>query len=417
MPKVYSYTQPLEVDVLDAFCELQKGFADQFVYYDKASPSHYLGLGRCIAVDSMSEIEYVCQGPSEEPPVLFSFKRFDESNPKPADDLFSTFPHLRFMLTELVVFENDRGRFLQVNSLGPVYQGRVDRFARHAFQTPGRTRRTIAYRIEPDSAGQWQEQVSQALAAIDSGRVGKVVLSRRQFLQAETPFSSKDLLVNLVDGNARGKVFMYRYGDVFFLGCTPELLVRKRGDVVESMCLAGTIGAGENEAQRAQLAEELLHDDKNLKEHAFVVDFLRQVTSRNCYNVDIPLRPSVKAFTHVQHLHTPVKAQVMEGRSVQNLAGQLHPTPALAGTPVGEALMLIRQIEPYNRGFFGGSVGYVDGNGDGEFAVAIRSGVFDGECGWVYAGCGIVEGSDAASEYREIDMKLQTILSAFDGGE
>ncbi len=417
MPKVYSYTQPLDVDALDAFCQLQKGFADQFVYYDKNAPHHYMGLGRCIAVDSMSEIEYICQGPSEEAPILFTFKRFDESNPKPADEMFSTFPHLRFMLTELVVFENERGRFLQVNSLGPVYQGRSDRFVRQAQQAPKRTRRTVGYTVEPDSLPQWQEEMNQALSAIRSGRVDKVVLSRRQFVRADEPFSSKDLLVNLIDGSARGTVFMYRYGDVFFLGCTPELLIRKNGNTVESMCLAGTIGVGENEQQRQQLAEQLLNDEKNLNEHAFVVDFLRQVTSRNCYNVAIPTSPSIQSLTHVQHLHTPVKAQVMEGRSVQNLAGQLHPTPALAGTPVGEALMLIRQIEPYNRGFFGGSVGYVDGNGNGEFSVAIRSGVFDGECGWVYAGCGIVEGSDALSEYEEIDMKLQTILSAFDGGE
>ena len=107
----------------------------------------------------------------------------------------------------------------------------------------------------------------------------------------------------------------------------------------------------------------------------------------------------------------------MEGRTITSLASQLHPTPALAGSPVGEALMCLREVESYNRGFFGGAVGFVDGDGDGEFAVAIRSGVFDGECGWVYAGCGVVDGSDAQSEFNEIDMKLKTILSAFQGEE
>ncbi len=93
----------------------------------------------------------------------------------------------------------------------------------------------------------------------------------------------------------------------------------------------------------------------------------------------------------------------------------LHPTPAVAGTPVGEAKMLLREVETYNRGFFAGACGYVDGAGDGEFSVALRTGVFDGEIGWVYAGCGIVEGSVADDEYDEIGMKLQTVLSAFDG--
>ena len=77
----------------------------------------------------------------------------------------------------------------------------------------------------------------------------------------------------------------------------------------------------------------------------------------------------------------------------------LHPTPAVAGTPVGEAKMLLREVEAYNRGFFAGACGYVDGAGDGEFSVALRTGVFDGEIGWVYAGCGIVEGSVADDEY------------------
>ena len=90
-------------------------------------------------------------------------------------------------------------------------------------------------------------------------------------------------------------------------------------------------------------------------------------------------------------------------------------TPAVSGTPVGEAKMLIRQIETYNRGFFAGACGYVDAAGDGEFSVALRTGVFDGEIGYVYAGCGIVDGSRAADEYDEIALKLKTVLSAFDG--
>jgi menaquinone-specific isochorismate synthase len=348
--------------------------------------------------------------------VLFSFKRFDAENPKPADDLFQTFPNLRFLLPEVVLVENEAGKFLQVNSLGPVYEGRVERFARHAAEAPQRVRRSIPFTLQPDSREAWEDAVGRALAAIEAARVDKVVLSRRQKLTAAHPFSSKDLLVNLIDGTAKGTVFLYRYGDVFFCGCTPELLVRKRGTAVESMCLAGTIGVGADEAERARRADELLNDPKNLNEHAFVVDFLRQVMARNCHDVHIPADPQIKSLQHVQHLCTPVSAQVMEGRSVQNLAGQLHPTPALAGTPVGEALMLIRQIESFNRGFFGGSVGFVDADGNGEFSVAIRSGVFDGEIGWVYAGCGIVAGSQAADEFDEIDMKLQTILSAFDGG-
>ena len=415
MPRVFTHTHRLDADALDAFCVLQKGFTDQFVYYDKETGCHYLGLGRCIAFPSMSEFEYVNEGGENVAPILFSFNRFDAENPAPADSLFSTFPRLRFMLPELVIVEDARGRFLQVNSLGPVYAGRVERFIRHAMEAPARTRVSIPYTVEEGDPVAWEDQVAQAHEAFATGRIRKVVLSQQRRVQAEHPFSSKDLLVNLIDGDAVGTVFMYRYGDVFFCGCTPELLVRKRSNLVESMCLAGTIGAGNSEEERAALAETLMNDPKNRVEHEYVVEFLRQVMSRNCYDVDIPTEPGIRALRHVQHLHTPVSAKVLDGCTISDLANQLHPTPALAGSPVGEALMALRRIETYNRGFFGGAVGYVDGDGDGAFSVAIRSGVFDGEMGYVYAGCGVVEASVAADEYAEVNMKLRTILSAFDG--
>lgn len=417
MTKIHSYTCSIDADIVDAFCALQKGFTDQFVYYRKDRPVRFMGLGRCIALPTLDDAEPELEGPVEQQPIFFSFNRFDADNPSPTDDLFEAFPRLKFMLPEIVLIENEDGPLLQVNSLGPVYAGRIERFARQALAAPPRCRETVPYRIVPDSRQAWCDAVEAGLAAIDEGRVDKVVLSRRQKLVAEHPFSSKDLLVNLIDGPARGTVLLYRYADVFFCGCTPELLVRKRGTEVESMCLAGTCPAGGSEEERERLADELMADEKNRAEHDYVVQFIRDVFRRTCYDVDVPAEPGILPLTHVQHLCTPARARMLEGVDLWTMMGDLHPTPAVAGTPVGEAQMLIRRIEAYNRGFFAGACGYVDGAGDGEFSVALRTGVFDGEIGWVYAGCGIVAGSVADDEYDEIGMKLKTILSAFDGGE
>ena len=437
MTRIYTCNVPIEADLVDAFCWLQKGFTDQFVYYDKQRACRYMGLGRCIALPSLRDVEYeygegsslreVATGAAAsevaggagagQPPVFFSFNRFDATNPAPADELMASFPRLRFMLPEIVLIENERGRFLQVNSLGPVYPGRVARFTRMVASAPTRQRTSIPFALEPDSREAWGEAMDAALAAIGEGRVSKVVLSRRLRLAAEHPFSSKDLLVNLIDGDARGTVLLYRYADVFFCGCTPELLVRKRDDVVESMCLAGTCPAGATAAESDALAEALLADGKNRSEHDYVVQLIRSVLDRVCYDVDVPAEPGILPLTHVQHLCTPARARLLEGVDLWSMMEDLHPTPAVAGTPVGEAKMLLREVEAYNRGFFAGACGYVDGAGDGEFSVALRTGVFDGEIGWVYAGCGIVEGSVADDEYDEIGMKLKTVLSAFDGGE
>lgn len=416
MTKIYSYSCPLDADIVDAFCMLQKGFTDQFVYYDKARACRFMGLGRCIALPTLEDVECELEGSIEQQPIFFSFNRFDAENPAPTDELFEAFPRLKFMLPEIVLIENERGTLLQVNSLGPVYRGRIERFVRQALAAPPRRRQSIPYEVEPDSREAWREAVAAGLSAIDEGRVDKVVLSRRQKLVAVRPFSSKDLLVNLIDGDARGTVLLYRYADVFFCGCTPELLVRKRGTHLESMCLAGTCPAGSSESERMRLADELMADSKNRAEHDYVVRFIREVFRRTCYNVDVPDEPGILPLTHVQHLCTPARAHILEGVNLWDMKDDLHPTPAVAGTPVGEAKMLLRSVESYNRGFFAGACGYVDGAGDGEFSVALRTGVFDGEIGWVYAGCGIVAGSVADDEYDEIGMKLKTILSAFDGG-
>lgn len=414
MTKIYSSSMPIEADIVDAFCIMQKGFTDQFVYYRKDAPRRFMGLGRCIALSSMEGVDCELEGPADVQPVFFSFNRFDAENPAPCDELFDAFPRLRFMLPEIVLIQTDAGSYLQVNSLSPVYQGRVRRFLKQAASAPARTRRTIPHRIEPDSREDWRRAVDEALAAIDAGVVGKVVLSRRQKLVADEPFSSKDLLVNLIDGDARGTVLLYRYADVFFCGCTPELLVRKDGARVSSMCLAGTCPAGADEQERRRLADELMADGKNRAEHDYVVRHVREVFRRVCFDVDVPQTPGIMPLTHVQHLHTPAAAQVLDGVSLWELMGDLHPTPAVSGTPVGEARMLIRRIERYNRGFFAGACGYIDAAGDGEFSVGLRTGVFDGETGWLYAGCGIVAGSEADAEYDEIGLKLKTILDAFE---
>ena len=415
MTKVFSYTQAFDADIVDAFCTLQKGFTDQFVYYDKSNKSRYMGMGRCVALGSLYEVERELQGEAEEP-IFFSFNRFDAENPKEPDELFQAFPRLKLLLPEIVLIENERGCFLQVNSLGPVYAGRVARFMRQGSHAPVRRRTNIEYTLEENDFASWKKTLTGGLEAIAAKRVDKVVLSRRKKLIAKHPFSSKDLLVNLIDGNARGIVLLYRYGDVFFCGCTPELLIKKQGQTVESMCLAGTTGVGTNKEEQKRLADELLHDKKNLKEHAYVVDFIREVFRRNCHDIEISGTPSILSLQHVQHLYTPVRAEVREGVSLNTLMKQLHPTPALSGSPVGEAMMLIRQLEAYNRGFFGGACGYLDGAGDGQYCVGLRTGVFDGEMGWLYAGCGIVANSDARAEFEETDMKLKTILSAFSGG-
>lgn len=414
MTRIYSYSVPISTPILDAFCSIQEGFTDQFVYFRKDRPHRFMGLGRCVAVASLDETDINLQGIAEIQPVFFSFQRFDGGSQQTLDALFASFPQVQLMLPELVLIENERGSFLQVNSLGPVYEGRVQRFAQLAERAQKHRRTSIPYELISDKRTDWERVIEKSLEAIRAGRISKVVPARCLELRAKRAFSSAEVLANLIDNQIAGTVFLYRYGDVFFCGCTPELLVRKSGRVVESMCLAGSISAGNSSAEQKVLADRLLHDEKNLREHAYVVDFMRALFARSCYDVEIPEDPGIVSFKTIQHLYTPVRAKLLDNVDLVDLVRQMNPTPALAGFPVGEARMLLRKIESFNRGLFGGACGYVNGQGDGEFSVAIRSGVFDGQMGYVFAGCGVVDGSDAHLEYEETSLKFLTILSGFD---
>ena len=118
MTRIFSYTQPIEADIVDAYCALQKGFTDQFVYYRKDRPVRFMGMGRCIALPALDGIECELEGPVGQQPVFFSFNRFDAENPSPTDELFEAFPRLKFMLPEVILVEDDRGAYILAASRG-----------------------------------------------------------------------------------------------------------------------------------------------------------------------------------------------------------------------------------------------------------------------------------------------------------
>ena len=269
------------------------------------------------------------------------------------------------MLPEIVLIENERGTLLAGELAGPGVRG-----AHGALRAAGPGRAAPPPRRHPVPAGAGLARGMAGRGGRGAGRHCGPGAWRRwccragSKLVADHPFSSKDLLVNLIDGPARGTVLLYRYADVFFCGCTPELLVRKRGDRVESMCLGGHVPCGRF-ARGAGAACRKAHGRRRRTARSTTTwcRFIREVFRRTCYDVDVPAEPGILPLTHVQHLCTPARARMLEGVDLWTMRGDLHPTPAVAGTPVGEAKMLIRRIEAYNRGFFAGACGYVDGDG------------------------------------------------------
>ncbi|TLM79781.1 MAG: isochorismate synthase [Actinobacteria bacterium] len=412
MPSIFSRTETVGRTAFDLYFGLEARYSEKFLYVERDDRIKVMGLGRVPIDAPVASLTPVREGKVRRSPALFSVGVFDPDDARPANPLFAALGGAEYVLPEVVVIEGGGKTFVQINGVTPVAAS-IPELLASVPEACGQPTRDIDHTVIADDRDAWFRLVDEALRRIRSGALDKVVLARELRVETRESFSSREMVANLRAAGVHGTLLLHEVDGVFFLGATPELLVRKQGREITTMCLAGTTAVGESEEERVRGAVFLLGDEKNLREHAYVADHLRGCLDEMCSKVRMPEGPSVLTLKHLQHLYTPVTAKVPRGVSLIDLRDRLHPTPALAGSPVDAARAAIRELEGFNRGLYGGTFGYVDLDGDGEFSVAIRSGVFTRDHGYVYAGCGIVEGSDPAAEYDETAVKLKTILSAF----
>lgn len=269
-----------------------------------------------------------------------------------------------------------------------------------------------AIEIEPE---QWKLAVAKLAEEIRDGVLEKVVLARELRLRSEESFSPYSTLFHLREEQARSYLFAIEKGTDCFLGATPERLIKKTGDEMLSTCLAGSIKRGETPTEDERLGNWLLLDSKNLHEHRLVVKMISSAMEKGCEMMKIPNHPVLIKLKNIQHLYTPVKGKAKTDAALLDMVSLLHPTPALGGYPKETAMRKIRDEELLDRGWYAGAVGWLDAKGNGEFAVAIRSGLLQGKEASLFAGCGIVGDSDPESEYQETNIKFKPMLSALGG--
>jgi menaquinone-specific isochorismate synthase len=259
----------------------------------------------------------------------------------------------------------------------------------------------------------WNEAVTRVVQEIRRHEFQKVVLARQQRLEASGPFSPIEVLDRLRVGNPNATLFSISHGNAWFLGASPERLVRLSDGRVDVSCLAGSISLGNSVAERQKLAEELLHSQKDRLEHELVVRPIMCLLGDVCADVArLPGTPRVIAARSVQHLETAITARLRGAGNVLDLVELLHPTPAVGGFPRLEALQAMRKFETIERGWYAGPFGWTDLEGNGEFIVALRSALLSGSRGTVFAGCGIVADSIPACEYEESQLKMRPMLTA-----
>lgn len=251
------------------------------------------------------------------------------------------------------------------------------------------------------SREEWVHAVEAAREAIQRGELEKVVLARDVLVEADRPFDIPAALGRLRETHP--SCFTFATGSL--VGATPELLVRRRGNLVESRPVAGTAPRG--------AATSLVRSQKELAEHRVVVEGVAKALAPACSSLVVPREPEVVELADLLHLGTPVSGRLDEpAPSALALAGRLHPTAAVGGSPLDQALRLIRELEGMDRGGYAGPLGWVDASGDGEWAVALRCAEVDGPRARLFAGAGIVAGSDPDAEWSETQRKLEAMLVA-----
>jgi len=258
----------------------------------------------------------------------------------------------------------------------------------------------------------YEEAVARAAERIASRALDKVVLAREVQVHAGAVHDAAAVLGVLREGFPQCHVFAVGRGASTFLAASPELLVRREGLRAGTLALAGSTRRSADPAVDDHLGEQLLRSEKNREEQAIVVRRIVRSLEPLSVWVTAPEEPVLARIANIQHLATPIRAQLARPVGVVELAGLLHPTPAVGGEPPDAALPLIPALEGLDRGWYAGPVGWTDSAEDGDFCVALRCALLTGGVARCYAGVGVVRDSDPAAELAETEVKLQALLPA-----
>ena len=356
-------------------------------------------------------------------PLLFGGFSFDPS--QETDQEWLNFTHATFQVPSYLFTQNDEGTFATMNILcTPTttmdhLRKMNEDMSKWLFSSKNQinkvTEKAKLLRTEDIDVEGWKRSLESAIKILNTPQLDKVVLARKLLAEFDRPLYSENVIRSLQEQQKESYIFSLEILDHCFIGATPERLILKEGDHILSTCLAGSTARDGDAEKDNQLGQELLNDPKNLHEHQLVVDMIASSLNKHAIDLKVPKKPELMKMKDIQHLYTPVTGIANPGSSILDFVELLHPTPALGGVPRDKAMEHIRTLEHMDRGFYAGPIGWFDYNGNGEFAVAIRSGLLFQNQALLYAGCGVVKDSNVESEYEETKIKFRPMLRAIGG--
>ncbi len=435
------YTETIEVSTMSALAFFEAGqaaYKGQRMFWQNREKSFTLvGLGHAFVLTAHDHEERYhsiqknweelsAQLVNEETaiqPVLFGGFSFDPLNDTPSE--WKHFPPALFAVPTFQLIIKGEQAYVSIHlitenphSFTDFEQLRKERDRLiHAAQVsePAGYKKPQVLKKEEMKKQEYMESIKKITDAIQAGEVDKVVIARALKLYFNEQLSAGSALYQAANEQPESFLFGMESEEQFFFGATPERLVKVEAKKALSTCLAGSTPRGHSVEEDRVLGDALLNDPKNRSEHQYVVQMIGDVFQEHCLNPRIPSEPKLLKIRDIQHLYTPVEGQLKQGRSLLDLVKALHPTPALGGEPKQQALSLIRSYEPMNRGYYAAPIGWMDANGDGEFAVAIRSAMLHGDKAYLYAGGGIVADSLPEAEYEETWVKFRPMLRVLGG--
>ena len=258
----------------------------------------------------------------------------------------------------------------------------------------------------------WNSKIEMALSAIRNNSLTKIVLARKMSFTSNAPIPLQALPGRLKRTNPSANIFFIKKNDTVFLGASPEILIEVKNNTLRTEAIAGSRRRGTTLDGDSAFEKELFNSNKERIEHNSVVDFLVTNLTELASDVRYDKTPTIKKLASIQHLSTEITAKLKEGSSLFAVVKHIFPTPAVCGYPKEKAMKLISELEDFDRGLYAGLVGWISPS-SARLIVAIRSALINKNTIFVYAGCGIVEGSNPESEFAETETKFKTILSAF----
>ena len=372
----------------------------------------------CLALNDGAILDEPSGLPAGAGPVWTGGFAFDpEGASTPA---WSSFSPASMVLPEVSICRQGDEGFLTVNvvvSPGDDADAIVERLTKRLnglradplpLLDPHPTGRTEIRSVLPP--GEFEAAVDAATGRIGEGEMSKVVLAREVAVEAPSAHDPGAVFGGLREQFPSCFCFCAGTPEAAFLGASPELLIRRSGAGASTVALAGSTRRSSDPAVDDHLGEQLLRSDKNRREQRIVSERIVRKLRPHSVWVQTAPEPELVKVANIQHLATPVIAQLAEPRSAVELAGMLHPTPAVGGEPWPDSATTIAELERMDRGWYAGPVGWMDATEDGEFCVALRSALLRDREARLFAGVGVVAGSDPAAELEETEVKLQALL-------